>query len=189
MEIMKLKQTEWIDEAKRHIAWGLHKIFYTTVDAPVTLVHKKIQVDEDVCAKLGYDIYEGLYNGGTLVANKGDMVFAHFYSVDNGWRDRIAEHIAAWLKGKGLNAECVGNDVLVDGYKACGTCITRYGRIDYTTIFMSVNTNIDHIKAICKKPMVKVPKGLSEYGITSEEVEQMFLSFCEEDNNKQGGTS
>jgi hypothetical protein len=29
--------------------------------------------------------------------------------------------------------------------------------------------------------MKKVPKGLSEYGITTEEVEQMFLDFCEQD--------
>ena len=29
--------------------------------------------------------------------------------------------------------------------------------------------------------MVKVPKGLSDYGITSEEVEQMSLAFCEQD--------
>lgn len=27
----------------------------------------------------------------------------------------------------------------------------------------------------------KVPKGLSEYGITTEEVEQMFLDFCNQD--------
>lgn len=34
---------------------------------------------------------------------------------------------------------------------------------------------------ICRKPMVKVPKGLSEYGITTEEVEEMFLEFCRKD--------
>lgn len=27
----------------------------------------------------------------------------------------------------------------------------------------------------------KVPKGLSEYGITTEEVEQMFLDFCNQE--------
>lgn len=183
MEIMKVLQTEFIGEAKKHIECGWHKIFLTVVDSPVTLVHRKSQVDEDTCKALGYDIYEGLYNGGTLVANEGDLVFAHFYDIENGWRDRFAKCFTAWLKGKGLNAEYVGNDVLVDGHKVCGTCITRYGRIDYTTIFISVNTNLDHIKAICKKPMVKVPKGLSEYGITSEEVEQMFLDFCAQDEH------
>lgn len=39
------------------------------------------------------------------------------------------------------------------------------------------------IKANCKKPMVKVPKGLSEFGITTEEVEQMFLAFCKEEGD------
>lgn len=28
----------------------------------------------------------------------------------------------------------------------------------------------------------ETPKGLSEYGITSEEVEQMFLEFCEQED-------
>ena len=189
MEIMKLKQTEWVDEAKRHIAGGFHKIFHTTVDTPVTLVHRRSQVDEELCAEMGYDIYEGLYNGGTLIANKGDLVFAHFYDIENGWRDRYVEYFLAWLKNKGLNAEYVDNDVLVDDRKVCGTCITRYGRIDYTTIFISIDPNLDHIKAICRKPMKKVPKGLSDYGITSEEVEQMFLDFCEADeaNYNKGG--
>ena len=46
---------------------------------------------------------------------------------------------------------------------------------------VSVISQLDHIKTICRKPMVKVPKGLSEWGITTEEVEQMFLEFCEQD--------
>ena len=29
--------------------------------------------------------------------------------------------------------------------------------------------------------MVKVPKGLGDYGITSAEVEEMFLEFCAKD--------
>ena len=181
MEILKVKQIDFVGEAKQHIAGGIHKIFHTTVDTPVTLVYRKSQADEEMCVALGYDIYEGLYNGGTLVANRGDLVFAHFYTVNNGWRDRFTKYLVDWLKDKGLNAEYVGNDVLVDEHKVCGTCITRYGRIDYTTIFISMNPNLDHIKAISKKPMVKIPKGLSDYGITTDEVEAMFLEFCEQD--------
>ena len=94
---------------------------------------------------------------------------------------RFADYFVDWLKSKGLNAEYVSNDIVVDGYKVCGMAITRYGRIDYTAGFIGINTNLDNIKAICKKPMVKVPKGLSEYGITTEEAEQMFLDFCEKD--------
>lgn len=33
--------------------------------------------------------------------------------------------------------------------------------------------------------MVKVPKGLSDYGITSAEVEEMFLEFCEKEETDE----
>jgi lipoate-protein ligase A len=81
-------------------------------------------------------------------------------------------------KEKGLNATDEGNDVLIDGYKISGLSATPYGHIQYATIHIGVNTNLDYIKQICRKPMKKVPKGLSECGITTEEVEQMFLDFC-----------
>jgi hypothetical protein len=31
--------------------------------------------------------------------------------------------------------------------------------------------------------MVKVPKGLNEYGITSAEIEKWFLDYCAENKN------
>ena len=184
MEINKITQTEWIGEATKYIQGGLHRIAYVVVDHPVTIVHRKTQVDEEVCERLGYEIVESYNNAGTIVSNEGDVLIGHFAQPDNGWYDRFIQYFIDWLKAKGLNAEYASNDILVDGNKVCGMCVTRYGRIDYTGGIISINTNLDHIKVICKKPMVKVPKGLSEYGITTEEVEQMFLDFCKQDNEK-----
>lgn len=181
MEVLKVNQTEWLNEATKYIQGGLHRISYVVVDSPVAIVHRKTQVDEDVCDALGYDIVESYNNAGTIVSNDGDILIGHFAQPDNGWYDRFIAYFIDWLKAKGLNAEFAKNDILVDGYKVCGMCITRYGRIDYTGGIISLNTNLDHIKAICKKPMKKVPKGLSEYGITTEEIEEMFLAFCEQD--------
>ena len=177
MEILKIKQTDWINEATRFIENGLHRIGYVVTEKPVAIVHRETQVDEDVCDMLGYEIVESFNNAGTIVSNAGDILIGHMAEPDNGWYDGFIEYFITWLRGKGLNAEFVSNDILVDGYKVCGMCVTRYGRIDYTGGIISMNVNLDHIKAICKKPMNKVPKGLSEYGITTEEVEQMFVSF------------
>lgn len=181
MEIKKITQAEWLPEVTRCIQAGLHKILFGTTDAPVAIVHRKTQVDEDICEALGYDIVESYNNGGTIVCEAGDVLIGHFAPPENGWMLRFADYFVDWLKAKGLNADFVSNDILVDGYKVCGLCITRYGRIDYTGGIIGINTKLEHIKAICKKPMQKVPKGLSEYGITSEEVEQMFLDFCAKD--------
>lgn len=83
--------------------------------------------------------------------------------------------LAAYLKEKGLNAEYDGgkhNDVTVDGFKVAGFGIVPIPDTDYLYhgIHVSINADADEINRICKKPMKKVPKGLSEYGITREEI-------------------
>lgn len=179
MEIYKVQQPNTVSEIKKNIECGYHTAFRVVVESPVAFVHKARQVDAETCKSMGYEVYEAYYNGGTIIGNKGDIAFAHFDKLDNGWMGRFAEGFVDWLKSKGLNAEYANNDILVDGYKVCGLCVTRYGRIDYTAGFIGINTNLDHIKAICKKPMQKVPKGLSEHGITTEEVEKWWIEFCE----------
>ena len=181
MEILKVKQPYLVDEIKTNIECGIHKVGYCIVETPVVFVHKAKQVDKETCESMGYDVYEAYYNGGTIVADNGGIAIIHFQHLDNGWMMRFVDYFVNWLKDKGLNAVYESNDVLVDSYKVCGVCTTRYGRIDYTAGFISINTNLDHIKAICRKPMVKVPKGLSDYGITTEEIEAMFLDFCKQD--------
>lgn len=181
MDVIKPTQDEWIAEVVRHIQGGIHKIGYVVVERPVAIVHKAGQVDAETCEKLGYGIIESYNNGGTIVSSAGDVLIGHLCEPENGWLNRFVAHFLDWLKAKGLKAEYTSNDILVDGFKVCGLCVTRYGRIDYTGGIISVNVNLDHIKAICKKPMNKVPKGLSDYGITSAEVEEMFLAFCAAD--------
>ena len=178
MKYYKVQQPDTVREIKKNIECGNHTGFHVLVETPVAFVHREKQVDIDTCRAMGYEVYEAYYNGGTIIGNKGDMAFAHFDKLDNGWLDRFVASFLEWLKGKGLNAEYVRNDVLVDGYKVCGLCVTPYGRIDYTAGFIGIHTNLDHIKAICRKPMAKVPKGLSEYGIATEDVEQWWIEFC-----------
>lgn len=184
MKIIKPTQNEWMPEVVKHIQGGIHKIGYVVIERPVAIVHRVSQVDAVICKNLGYEIVESYNNGGTILARPGDIIFSHLAEPGNGWLFRFADYFVGWLEGKGLNAEFVDNDILVDGYKVCGVCITRYGSIDFSSAILSVNTNLEHIKSICRKPMKKVPKGLSEYGITTEEVEQMFLEFCEQDEKE-----
>ena len=178
MEVLKIPQAECGNVAKSHIANAKHNIGYIIIENPIAIVYGKPQVDEETCKEYGYEVYESFNNGGTILCNHGDIMFSHVAEPNNGWIFRFAEHFTKWLKAKGLDAVYDGNDVLVDGYKVCGLCITRYGMVDFSSGFIGINTKLDHIKAICRKPMNKVPKGLSEYGITTDEVEEMFLDFC-----------
>ena len=178
MEIKRITQAEWLPKVSDSIYNSKYRILYGVVETPVAIVHRKTQVDEEVCQKYNYTIIESFNNGGTILSNEGDFLIAHFGQLGNNWRTHFTNYFTNWLRNKGLNVSFTENDILVDGYKVCGTCVTRYGNVDYSGVAIGLNTKLEHIKAICRKPMNKVPRGLYDYDITTEEIEQMFLEFC-----------
>ena len=72
------------------------------------------------------------------------------------------------------------DSVTVNGKKISGAmCTNFYNKINFMGFFVSYQSDIDIIKNICTKPMEKIPKGLGEYGIKTEEVRDMFIAFAE----------
>jgi hypothetical protein len=183
MNIVKFKSREAVDTIKRFIANQEQAVAYCVHDENSVLVSGTSEIDRDFCEETGYKVFETQHSGGAVVVNEGDVSVILFGEIGNSIMLDFASYLIDRYREKGLNAVLEGNDVLVDGYKISGLSATPYGSIQYSTIHIGVNTNLDHIKAICKKPMVKVPRGLSEWGVTTEEVEQMFLDFCETEKN------
>lgn len=184
MEITKAKSNEAVATIQRFIGSGKHGIAYCVHDEKSVFITDTDSIRKDACVEHGYSVLDTKHTGGVVVVSEGDVSVIHFGEIANDWMRRFAKYLIKRYKEKGLDATFDGNDVLVDGYKISGLSATPYGHIQYSTIHIGINTNLDHIKAICRKPMVKVPKGLSEYGITTEEVEQMFLDFCEQDGKE-----
>lgn len=179
MEILKIKESEILFEFQKSIQQSLHRVIYGIFNSQSITVNSKEQVDQKQCKNMSYEVYPAYYNGGTIVFNKGDFAFSHFGEVGNKWAENFIPFFIKWLAQYGVQAIVSENDFLVDGYKVGSLCITRHGNIDQTAGFVGINTQLNDIKTICKKPMVKIPKGLSEYGITTAEVEAMFLKFTE----------
>lgn len=180
MNITKVKSQDAVQTIQHFITNKQHGIAYCVHDEKSIFTSCEDQVNRDVCDNLGYEVLETMHNGGAVVVNEGDMSVVHFGEIGNEWMKNFALYLVEQYKEKGLNATFDGNDVLVDGYKISGISARAYGHIQYSTIHIGINTNLEHIKAICTKPMVKVPKGLAEYGITTEEIEAMFLAYCDE---------
>lgn len=181
MNIKKVKSHEAVATIQDFIVNKKHGTAYCVHDEKLIFIREPNTINEDVCAAEGYTVLDTKHTGGVVVVSKGDMSVVHFGEIGNKFLEDFAMYLIEWYKSKGLNATYEDNDVLIDGYKISGLSATPYGNIQYSTIHIGINTNLDHIKAICRKPMKKVPKGLSDYGITSEEVEEMFLDFCEQD--------
>lgn len=178
MHIVKVKSQEAMPTILDFITNQKHGIAYCVHDKRSVFVSASSEINSDFCNEMGYMILETQHSGGAVVVNEGDVSVVIFGEINNNYMLKFASYLIDRYKERGLDATFDGNDILIDGYKISGLSATPYGNIQYSTIHIGINTNLDHIKAICRKPMKKIPKGLSEYGITTEEVEQMFLAFC-----------
>lgn len=182
MDITKVKSHEAVATIQDFISNQKNGVAYCVHDEKSVFCTDLNTINEEVCVEHGYTVLDTKHTGGVVVVSEGDMSVIHFGEIGNDWMHRFAMYLVEQYKAKGLNATFDGNDVLIDGYKISGLSATPYGNLQYSTIHIGINTNLEHIKAICTKPMVKVPKGLGEYGITTQEIEAMFLAFCNKDN-------
>lgn len=137
---------------------------------------RKSELNETYCKEHGITIIDAHSMGGAIVMSKGDIevgIFRH-----NGWGDlnKFGEALASYLATKIDNVKFVDNDIIVDDiYKCAGAySVNLTGRMEDNFILsachISINMNLELIKNVCTKPMTKTPKGLSDYGITTEEI-------------------
>ena len=109
--------------------------------------------------------------GGTIVNFAGDICVGNYQLNYYNFGSNFMKNFADFLKGKQLNASVVGNDILIDGlYKVASYMSQNIKGVIYTAIHISINMDLDLIKKVCVKEINKIPKGLSEYGITTEQV-------------------
>lgn len=116
--------------------------------------------------------------GGAFVVNKGDIGFGYITNgLDNTIGELLYNKFAEYLRAKGLNAEAKDNDVLIDGYKVFGWASNYYKEYDaiYITCHFTISVDLELIKNVCTKPMNKIPKGLSDFGISREEVKEFII--------------
>lgn len=134
----------------------------TNIDAAIDAVLKR----DDI---FHYDIF---HNGGCFIASPGDICFA-IKAVHNlvQIKTMLMQQLIAYLAAKGINAQMVDNDIIVDGkYKVCG--VAWHKDLLFCSISIN-NVNIDLIHSICREPysMNKIPMGLKQFNdsITADE--------------------
>lgn len=84
-----------------------------------------------------------------------------------------------FLKEKGLDVKTIDNDIMVSDYKVASGVEGSHNGYRYLGYQISLNQDIELIKKVCKKPMVKIPKGLSDFGVTTDEVIEFCNNFWE----------
>lgn len=181
MIIEELKIDTFENTISDNISKKQECVLYSLI--PSNIVYKgKGTIDEDYAQEHGYIVYNSVDFGGGLVATKNDLVLVIIKK--EGWLIglNLIETLINYLKQKGINATLENNDVIIDDiYKVASFSSTNIGnRFIYTGLQCTFNPNVEDIKNICKyKPMKKIPKGLSDYNITSKELLEILLDKFE----------
>lgn len=132
--------------------------------------------NKEYCKQRAIPCHNLQRGGGTIVYSKGNVSVGFIYNNRKYKRFMLVEminNLKDYFVSKGLNAEVNHNDILIDGYKVASCWGHNYGdgyQWTYELVQISINQDLDVIKNVCQKPMVKVPKGLGEYGITTDEI-------------------
>lgn len=129
------------------------------------------------CKKHNIPCYNLNRDGGCIIHFVGNICWAEI--KPNNTKDfkytnlDFLEKLTIYLQEKGINAVQDNNDILVDNFKVASGCAINL-EPDFTRTFSAVQINVncdtELIEQICTKPMKKIPKALSEYGITTEEM-------------------
>lgn len=144
-------------------------------------------IDLNYCEEHNIPAFNIKRDGGCIVHCKDNVSWfdirnnesADFRLLDN----LFLNDFVSYLKEKGLNAIYEDNDILVDGFKVASGCsinLPPNWKKTYTGVQISIFQNQELIKNVCKKEMKKVPKGLIDFGITTEMVENYVLKWFNE---------
>lgn len=136
----------------------------------------------DWCDKnnVKYVHQEKLHKGGCIVGVAGNIfIDAKIeYNKDKSLTDDFAKALSNYFREKGLDSvKCDNNDVMIDCYKVASGCETYLGPYTYMGYQISIYQDLETIKHACNKPMLKIPRGLIDYGITTSDIEEFCYSY------------
>lgn len=110
-------------------------------------------------------------NGGTAVSAPGDLgIYFRIPKRGTGWCLFIYKELRNFLISYGIEANITNNDLTIHGKKVAG--YTEDSDSNYSTgsIFIAMNNSQELVNEICLKPKTRETAGLSDYGLTVDEV-------------------
>ena len=165
-----------------HIKHQEEGLFYFVADRTTAFPGFGNAIDKELCENLNIGVITLPNEGGIIVSSKGSISVGYFTkNLQSTFNEILTERIVEELLAKGLDIILDGNDILVDdNYKIASSGTRRFKDILFCTFHISYDVDLDAIRQICTKPMVKTPKGFKDYGFSEEDLLNIFLKHAEE---------
>lgn len=143
-----------------------------------TLVHLGLNtnIDENYCVQNNIPVFRVQRLGGAIVSHPNDYDFVVIEpKTYDGSRPALFQKLIHTFLKNNLTAVFENNDLLVDGYKVASY---SYRELDngmlYLAMHISMSVDLELIKSICKKEMIKIPKGLNDFGIYEDTIDKLI---------------
>lgn len=176
----KIEFKEYVKQLPAFLQKQEEQLYYVYGDKSYVLSNGT-PFNQEYCIENDIDIIMTNHKGGTIVSSEKDIYIAFISPHQNNFGTRLCKYAIEKLKGKNINLDIVGNDILADGqYKVMASMKTRIGDMYYSAVGFFLEPDIELIKKICLKPMVKIPKGLNDYGITTDDIIEIVSTFTQE---------
>ena len=127
-------------------------------------------IDINACIRNGAFLYQAWHLGGAVVCFPGDLSIMELKNGGSNFGHESISAVRDMLENRRISTLIDGNDLMVDGRK-CGSWARTSNRgYTQTVVHFSINSDVQTIRELCTKPMVKIPGALSDYGITAEDI-------------------
>lgn len=172
----KVKVTEITNELNKHIVNKIEESIYCVHSQPLVFISNSREINEVEIEKNNVLVCNSQNFGGTIVAFEGDIDIAIFkfdgWNVGKNFLNSIKDKLSSFIENITIN----NNDLLIEEkYKVISYASINAGnKLIYTCVHISINPNVELIDKICSKPMVKIPKGLKDYGLTTSMLEDIL---------------
>ena len=159
---------------------------------PIVTLGDMNDINLEQCKEYGLIVVDQKRKGGSIIFFEDNIGVGLIYDKQLYPTDILYDFykdFTQFLQNKSIKAAIVDNDILIDGkYKIAGymkTSLPPDFNRNYEGLQISINVDNDLISKICTKEMKKIPKGLSDYKITSQEVKnwvnQWFTNNFQDD--------
>lgn len=152
--------------------------FIAVFTEPAVHYGEDLQFDENKVHELNLETFNLQRKGGAIIASPGDIVYCFTSKEENSrFNAELRKFLAKKLTDRCINIEQIKNDLLVNDKKCFGFMHQKIGKLHFYGGHISINCNLELIKELCTKEMIKMPGGLGEYNITSEDVIEWLKEF------------
>ncbi len=170
MKIQKTKNAKYFETVANECLAGREGAIVCINDEPCVWTGELDTLDLAACKRHKLYVGRGKYIGGSIVNMPGDLSICITTWGNSDLAPQIVDRAVEWLEAKGVAITDDENDVLADGKKVISwaRATTLQGWCQSVVHFSIGTMDLDLVREICTKPMLKEPGALSLYGVTAE---------------------